>query len=120
AGALRRLLRRAAVRPARGRSAHARATRSVRRAEPAVHGASAVSSTEKKRRKQPADRAATSRGKRKWLIVGSVSLPLLGLALWMMLQPSTKAAFAISARTGSLVLEPLCGERLIWDFGAGR
>jgi len=79
-----------------------------------------VSSAGKKARKKTAGRAPVFRGKRKWLIVAGVLLPLTALALWMMLQPSNNAAFAISAQTGSLVLEPLCGERLIWDFGAGR
>ena len=55
------------------------------------------------------------------LIVG-LSLVCIGVAgflIWLML-PSKNASFAISTRTGSVVVDALCGERLVWDLPAGR
>jgi hypothetical protein len=52
-----------------------------------------------------------------------VAVPLgaviLAAALWL-IQPSPAAAFAIAADTGVLSIEPLCGERLVWDLPPGR
>lgn len=50
----------------------------------------------------------------------AVALLLIGAIAWWLMLPASNAAIAISAQTGSLTLEPLCGERLIWDLPAGR
>lgn len=83
-----------------------------------------VESLEALRPKPPLPREPI-RTTRRWprtrvvLVAGIAVIAFLVIAIWLM-QPSPNAAFAVSARTGSATLEPLCGERLVWDLPAGR
>lgn len=54
------------------------------------------------------------------MLVGVVIATLLIVPTVLLTQPSPKAAFAVSAHTGTLVMEPMCSERLLWDLPAGR
>lgn len=54
------------------------------------------------------------------LLIAAALIVVFVLAAFLLIQPSKKAAFAVSATTGALTVEPQCGERLIWDLPAGR
>jgi hypothetical protein len=58
-------------------------------------------------------------GTRVILVLTVALVVIVALGIWLG-QPSPDAAFIVSARTGVLTVEPLCGERLVWDLPPGR
>ena len=47
-------------------------------------------------------------------------LGLFSVVVWWLLLPTSKASIAVSANSGSITLQILCGERLVWDLPTGR
>lgn len=55
-----------------------------------------------------------------WTLLLIVALPLIVGVGYCMLQPASETAFAISATTDQMLVEPLCEDRLVWDLPAGH
>lgn len=54
------------------------------------------------------------------VFVGVVLFVVVAVGAIWLTQPSPNAAFAIAARSGVVTVEPMCGERLVWDLPNGR
>jgi hypothetical protein len=55
----------------------------------------------------------------RWMPYLAAAAIIMGAAWWLH-RGAPNAAFAIDADTGVLTIEPLCGERLVWDLPHGR
>lgn len=50
----------------------------------------------------------------------TVILAVIWMLVWWLNQPASKGTIVVTASTGSLVLEVMCGEQLIWDLPPGQ